>query len=40
MKKHFENEPENILQTYSTAGGIKRKYWKNKLDNIYHKKIN
>jgi hypothetical protein len=26
MKKHFENEPENILQTYSTAGGIKRKY--------------
>jgi hypothetical protein len=26
MKKHFENEPDNILQTYSTAGGIKRKY--------------
>jgi hypothetical protein len=21
MKKHFENEPDNILQTYSTAGG-------------------
>jgi hypothetical protein len=26
MKKHFEQEPDNILQTYSTAGGIKRKY--------------
>ena len=26
MKKHFEDEPDNILQTYSTAGGIKRKY--------------
>ena len=26
MKKHFENEPDNILQTYLTAGGIKRKY--------------
>jgi hypothetical protein len=26
MKKHFENEPDNILQTYSTAGGVKRKY--------------
>lgn len=26
MKKHFEKEPDNILQTYSTAGGIKRKY--------------
>jgi len=26
MKQHFEKEPDNILQTYSTAGGIKRKY--------------
>jgi hypothetical protein len=26
MKKHFETEPDNILQTYSTAGGVKRKY--------------
>jgi len=26
MKKHFEDQPDNILQTYSTAGGIKRKY--------------
>ena len=26
MKKHFEKEPENILQTYSTAGGVKKKY--------------
>jgi hypothetical protein len=26
MKKHFEKDPENILQTYSTAGGVKKKY--------------
>ena len=26
MKKHFEDEPGNILQTYSTAGGKKTKY--------------
>lgn len=26
MKKHFEDEPDNILQTYSTAGGKKTKY--------------
>lgn len=25
MKKHFENKPDNIVQTYSTAGGYKRK---------------
>lgn len=25
MKRHFENKPENIVQTYSTAGGYKRK---------------
>lgn len=24
MKKHFENKPDNIVKTYSTAGGIKR----------------
>ena len=26
MKKHFENKPDNIVKTISTAGGIKRKY--------------
>ena len=24
MKKHFENKPDNIVKTYSTAGGVKR----------------
>ncbi len=22
--KHFENKPDNIVKTYSTAGGLKR----------------
>jgi len=26
MKQHFEKYPENIVTTYSTAGGIKKKY--------------
>jgi hypothetical protein len=26
MKKHFKDKEDNILQTYLTAGGIKRKY--------------
>lgn len=26
MKKHFEKDPENIITTYSTAGGVKNKY--------------
>lgn len=26
VKSHFENEPENIIKTYSTAGGIKKVY--------------
>jgi len=26
MKKHFENKPDNIVKTYSTAGGIKKEY--------------
>ena len=26
MKKHFENKPDNIVKTISTAGGIKKKY--------------
>jgi hypothetical protein len=26
VKKHFEDDPENIITTYSTAGGIKTKY--------------
>jgi len=26
VKKHFENEPENIIKTISTAGGIKKPY--------------
>ena len=26
MKKKFEQEPDNILQTYLTKGGIKKKY--------------
>jgi hypothetical protein len=24
VKKHFEQDPENIIKTYSTAGGIKK----------------
>jgi hypothetical protein len=24
MKKHFENKPDNIVKTYSTAGGFKQ----------------
>jgi hypothetical protein len=26
MKKHFDKKDDNILQTYLTAGGEKRKY--------------
>ncbi len=26
IKKHFEDDPENIIQTYSTSGGKKTKY--------------
>ena len=26
MKKHFENKPDNLVKTYSTAGGIKKEY--------------
>ena len=26
VKKHFEKNPENIIKTYSTAGGIKKEY--------------
>jgi hypothetical protein len=26
MKKHFKDKPENIVKTYSTAGGIKKEY--------------
>ena len=26
MKKHFEKDPNNILTTYSTAGGTKKIY--------------
>ena len=26
MKKKFEKEPDNILQTYITKGGVKKKY--------------
>jgi uncharacterized LabA/DUF88 family protein len=26
VKKHFEQDPENIVKTYSTAGGIKKEY--------------
>jgi hypothetical protein len=26
MKKHFEKEPDNIVKTYSTAGGVKKEY--------------
>ena len=24
IKKHFENKPDNIVKTYSTAGGFKQ----------------
>ena len=26
VKKHFEKDPENIIKTYSTKGGIKKEY--------------
>lgn len=26
MKKHFEDKPDSIVKTYSTAGGIKKEY--------------
>ena len=26
MKKHFKDKPDNIVKTYSTAGGIKKEY--------------
>jgi hypothetical protein len=26
MNKHFKNKPDNIVKTYSTAGGIKQEY--------------
>ena len=26
VKKHFEKDPENIIKTYSTSGGIKKEY--------------
>jgi hypothetical protein len=26
VKKHFEQDPENIIKTYSTSGGIKKEY--------------
>jgi hypothetical protein len=26
MSKHFKNKPDNIVKTYSTAGGIKKEY--------------
>ena len=26
MNKHFKNKPDNIVKTYSTAGGIKKEY--------------
>jgi hypothetical protein len=26
VKKHFEKDPENIIKTYSTEGGIKKEY--------------
>jgi hypothetical protein len=26
VKKHFERDPENIIRTYSTKGGIKKEY--------------
>ena len=26
MNKHFKNKPDNIVKTYSTAGGVKKEY--------------
>ena len=26
MSKHFKNKPDNIVKTYSTAGGVKKEY--------------
>jgi hypothetical protein len=26
MKKHFKDKEDNIVKTYSTAGGIKKEY--------------
>jgi hypothetical protein len=26
MSKHFKDKPDNIVKTYSTAGGIKKLY--------------
>ena len=26
MQKHFKNKPDNIVKTYSTAGGVKKEY--------------
>jgi hypothetical protein len=26
MNKHFKDKPDNIVKTYSTAGGIKKEY--------------
>jgi hypothetical protein len=26
VKKHFSKDPENIIKTYSTKGGIKQEY--------------
>lgn len=26
MKKHFKDKPDNIVKTYSTAGGVKKEY--------------
>jgi hypothetical protein len=26
MSKHFKDKPDNIVKTYSTAGGIKKEY--------------
>jgi hypothetical protein len=29
MKSALKDDPENIVQMYSTHGGIKKKYWYN-----------
>ena len=26
MSKHFKDKPDNIVKTYSTAGGVKKEY--------------
>ena len=26
ISKHFKDKPDNIVKTYSTAGGIKKEY--------------